>query len=172
MPPALDDPQNQWIYCPSIPGAIISLALFSIITIAHFAQAFIYRKRFCWVICMAVSWETASFVFRVLGTKDPRNELYNTLSQLLVILAPLWINAFAYMVMGRLIYYWLPTKSLWGIKARKMTKFFVWLDVGTFFVQLVGGGMLSGDEASQVSLGMKICKLSPDYCIIDINRLR
>jgi RTA1 like protein len=120
---------------------------------------------------MAASWETASFVFRVLGTMDPRTALYNILSQILVILAPLWINAFAYMVMGRLIYYWLPTKSLWGIKARKMTKFFVWLDIGTFLVQLVGGGMLSSDEASQVKLGMKICKVAPGLCINHINHL-
>lgn len=158
MPQGPDDPQNQWIFCPSIPGAIIGLSLYSIVTLAHFSQAIMYRKRFCWVICMATSWETASFVFRVLGAKNPRNELYNTLSNILVILAPLWINAFAYMVMGRLVYYWLPSKSVWKIKARKMTKFFVWLDVITFLVQLGGGGMLSSDEISQVKLGKYICK--------------
>ncbi|PMD41357.1 RTA1 domain-containing protein, partial [Hyaloscypha variabilis F] len=151
-----NDPQNQWIFCPSIPGAIAGLALFSIITLAHFVQAFMYRKRFCWVICMATSWEIASFVFRVLGARDPRNELYNTGSQILVILAPLWVNAFAYMVMGRMVYYWLPSKSVWNIKARKLTKIFVWFDVFTFLVQLGGGGMLSSDDASSVSLGMKI----------------
>jgi hypothetical protein len=166
MPSALNDPQNQWIFCPSIPGAIAGLALFSIITLAHFVQAFMYRKRFCWVICMATSWETASFVFRVLGARDPRNELYNTGSQILVILAPLWVNAFAYMVMGRLVYYWLLSKSVWNIKARKMTKFFVWFDVFTFLVQLGGGGMLSSDDASSVSLGMKICKMSPNLSLI------
>jgi hypothetical protein len=164
MPSAPNDSQNQWIFCPSIPGAIAGLALFSIITLGHFVQAFMYRKRFCWVICMATSWETAGFVFRVLGAKDPRNELYNTGSQILAILAPLWVNAFAYMVMGRLVYYWLPSKSVWNIRARKMTKFFVWFDIATFLVQLSGGGMLSSDDASSVRLGMKICKASPDSC--------
>lgn len=120
---------------------------------------------------MATSWETAGFVFRVLGARDPRNELYNTGSQILVILAPLWVNAFAYMVMGRLVYYWLSSKSVWNIKARKMTKFFVWFDVFTFLVQLGGGGMLSSDDASSVSLGMKICKASPDSCINPTNQL-
>jgi hypothetical protein len=40
-----------------------------------------------------------------------------------------WINAFVYMVMGRMIYFYIPDQQIYGIKAIKLAKIFVWLDV-------------------------------------------
>lgn len=40
-----------------------------------------------------------------------------------------WINAFVYMVMGRMIYVYIPDQQIYGIKAIKLAKMFVWLDV-------------------------------------------
>ena len=41
----------------------------------------------------------------------------------------MWVNAFDYMVMGRMIYYFVPDQKVWGFKAVKIAKIFVWLDI-------------------------------------------
>jgi len=148
----------QWPYCPALPAAITITACFAILTLAHLFQAIVYRKKFCWVICMATAWETAGFTMRVLGARDPRTQVYSVGSNLLIILSPLWVNAFAYMVAGRMMYYWLPGKSVWKLKARTMTSWFVWLDVITFLIQATGGSMLENEDPGTAKLGLNICK--------------
>lgn len=107
---------------------------------------------------MATAWETTGFTMRILGARNPRSRAFSIGSNLLIILSPLWVNAFAFMVMGRVVYFWLPRRSVWKIKARTMTKWFVWLDVITFFVQAGGGSLLDGDDAKLAKIGMNICK--------------
>lgn len=60
------------------------------------------------------------------------------------------------MAAARLIYFGLPEKKFWGIRAIKLTLIFVWLDVGCFLVQLGGGSLLSNDDQKLVRIGMKI----------------
>jgi len=148
----------QWAYCPSLPAATALTSLFGAFLLAHLLQALLYRKPFCWVVCMASAWETAGFAFRLLGARDPRRQVFAVGSNLLVILAPLWVNAFAYMLAGRMIYYWLPGKSVGRLRARTMTSWFVWLDVVTFFVQAAGGSLLENEDATQARLGLHICE--------------
>jgi hypothetical protein len=154
------DPNAQWPYCPSYPAAIAFTALFGTVTVAHFVLAFAYRKKFCWVICMASTWEFLGFVFRILGAHNPTSSTWPVAAQLLVLLAPLWVNAFVYMVVGRMVYYWLPEKKVWGIRATSLTRMFVWFDVVVFLIQAAGGTMLSGTDtpADQVKIGLDICK--------------
>jgi len=158
MSPALDDPDMQWPYCPSFQAAVALTACFATLTVAHLVQAVLYRKRFCWVICMAAAWETAGFTMRLLGARDPRTQVFSIGSNLLILLSPLWVNAFAYMVVGRMIYYWLPNKSVWKFKARTMTSWFMWLDVITFLVQATGGSMIENENPADAKLGLNICK--------------
>jgi hypothetical protein len=156
----LSDPDMQWPYCPSFPAATAFTALFGTLCLAHLLQAIYYRKAFCWVICMASIWETVGFVFRLLGAQDPRNQTYAVGSNILILLAPLWINAFAYMVVGRMAYYWLPEKRLWKIKARTLTTWFVWLDVITFLVQATGGSMIDQTDPGTAQIGLDVCEKS------------
>jgi RTA1 like protein len=159
---ALSDPNMQWNYCPSIAAATTFAVLFGILTLAHLLQAIIYRKIFCWVICMASAWETTGFALRLMGARNPLIQMYAVGSNLLVLLAPLWINAFAYMVTARMVYYWLPNKRVWKIKARTLSVWFVCLDIVTFLVQATGGSMLDSDgaDAQSVQMGIDICKSS------------
>lgn len=161
---ASDDSQLQWPYCPSLPAAIAITACFATLTLAHLFQAILYRKTFCWVICMASAWETVGFTMRLLGAREPRTQTYSVGSNLLILLSPLWVNAFVYMVMGRMVYYWLPNKSVWKLKARTMSTWFVWLDVVTFLVQATGGSMIDGDDLGTAKMGLYICKSSPAIC--------
>jgi hypothetical protein len=117
-------------------------------------------EKFCWVIVVACAWEMASFLLRALGAHNQQNIGYAISSQLLLLTAPLWINAFAYMIVGRMIYFFLPERKVYGVKATWLAKFFIWLDIFSFIVQAVGGSMLSNqDSASVVRLGMTIYRI-------------
>jgi hypothetical protein len=51
------------------------------------------------------------------------------------------VNAFDYMVLGRMIHYFLPSHSLFSVPASTIAAIFVSLDFISFVVQLVGGSM-------------------------------
>lgn len=110
---------------------------------------------------MASTWETLGFTFRILGARDPRSSGWATGSQLLILLSPLWVNAFVYMVVGRIVYFWLPEKRIWGIRATSLTRWFVWFDIIVFLIQATGGMMLTGtgtdDHSKQITIGLDIC---------------
>ena len=66
---------------------------------------------------------------RAYSTLDQTKSSTLAAAQLLVLLAPLWINAFVYMIFGRMVYYFTPNKKIKGIKAESMAKIFIWLDI-------------------------------------------
>jgi hypothetical protein len=126
-------------YDPSFAAALIFSIIFGVTTFYHIYQAIFYKKiRLTWTLIMGASWELASFVTRVAGTRNQQNTALATVSQILILLAPMWINAFVYMVLGRMIYFFLPEQQVWGIRGIKIAKIFVWLDVFSFFTQVVG----------------------------------
>ncbi|KAL6890071.1 RTA1 like domain-containing protein [Trichoderma evansii] len=130
---------------------------FSLTTCAHLAQAIVVKKPFCWVIITGALWECFCFILRTLGAKDQQNSTYVTLSTLLFLLAPLWINAFAYMVISHLIYFLHPKQAVLAIPARWLAKGFVAADIISFIVQAAGGGlMVDQDSKENVDLGRKV----------------
>ena len=78
---------------------------------------------------MAAAWEFIGLATRVSATRDQTKSSTGPASNILVLLAPLWVNAFVYMVFGRMVYYFLPEQKIGGIKAVHMARWFVWLDV-------------------------------------------
>ena len=129
----------QYNYYPSFAAAVVFAVFFGITLFGHIFQAFFYKKfRLCWPLLMGVLWEFLSFSIRTVGTKNQQNSGLAFASQLLVLLAPMWINAFVYMVLGRMIYFFVPEQKVWGIKGIKIAKIFVWLDVASFLTQVAG----------------------------------
>ncbi|RMJ25836.1 RTA1 domain-containing protein [Aspergillus sp. HF37] len=110
---------------------------------------------FCWVVAMGALWELAAFIFRVLLTRNQSTESYSALFSLLILLAPLWINAFLYMLLGRMIYFFEPEKKLAGISATKLAALFVALDILAFIVQ-AAGGVTASTGGSVARIGMNI----------------
>lgn len=114
---------------------------------------------------MGGTWETVSFAIHALGSREQQNQAYATVSQILFLLAPLWINAFVYMTFTRAAwYYHYPPESkrhLFGIPITAMTKIFVWADAVAFLVQAAGGSMASpgadGDIIQSTSIGCYQC---------------
>ncbi|KAB8293843.1 hypothetical protein EYC80_009324 [Monilinia laxa] len=75
----------------------------------------------------------------------------------LVLLAPMWVNTFVYMVLGRMIYFFVPDQKVWGIKGIQIAKIFVWLDVISFITQLAGGVLISpGADQNILRTGIHI----------------
>jgi hypothetical protein len=119
----------MWTYCPSLPAAILFSILFGITTSFHIFQAHHFRKTFCWALIMGAVWETAAFVIRCISTQNPTSQGAYDPQFLLILLAPLWINAFDYMLLGRMVYYFLEDQKLFGIRAERMALCFVVLDI-------------------------------------------
>ncbi|ORY13041.1 RTA1 like protein-domain-containing protein [Clohesyomyces aquaticus] len=155
VPP--DACNSNYSYSPSFGAAITFSVLFGFVTIAQITQAISYRKGFCWVMIMACTWEFISFVTRAIGSHDQQKLSYAFASQILFLLAPLWLNAYAYMTAGRMIYTFHPAKKVYGIKAISIGKYFVWLDIFSFLVQGTGGSMLSpGSSADSMKIGKNV----------------
>jgi hypothetical protein len=76
-------------YYPNFNAAVAMSTLFGIVLAAHIVQAVIYKKRYCWVLCMMVVWETISFILRALGAHDQQQLGYVIGYTLLFLLAPL-----------------------------------------------------------------------------------
>lgn len=60
------------------------------------------------------------------------------------------------MTVSRLIYYVHTDQKVLNFPAVVLTRVFVWLDVACFFIQAVGGSMLSGDDDKVVDIGKNI----------------
>ncbi|RMZ75439.1 hypothetical protein DV737_g5303, partial [Chaetothyriales sp. CBS 132003] len=140
------NPDYVWPYCPNFGAAITSCVLFGITTLVHITQGIIYRRRFTVVLIMGAAWEMAGYAFRAVSITKQLNSTIFTVQLLLVLLAPLWINAFVYMVLGRMIHFYLQPDKALGIRARNITKMFVWFDVLSFLVQLIGGLMTNSSN--------------------------
>ena len=78
-----------YAYYPSFGAAIAASVLFGALAILHITQAAVYKKGFCWVIIMGAIWEFGSYASRTASTRNQQNLAILTVSQLLVLLAPL-----------------------------------------------------------------------------------
>ncbi|KAG8526875.1 uncharacterized protein KY384_008304 [Bacidia gigantensis] len=157
--PAKDDPHSEWPrFCPAVGPAYLYTVLFGLTFLTHFVQAITYRKGYCWVITMGAIWQTAAYIFRVLSIQHITNETFYILWFVLILLAPLWTNAFVYMVLGRMVYNYTSTAKILGVKAWRCTLIFVLLDILAFILQLTGAVMASGDDLTnaQIMRGLHI----------------
>lgn len=101
---------------------------------------------------MGALWECLAFILRTIGAHDQQSLGFVIGATLLLLLAPLWINAFAYMTVARLVYFLLPEQRVWGIKATWLTKIFVGLDIVSFLVQAAGGSLMSNQDADSADI--------------------
>ncbi|KAL1964502.1 hypothetical protein VTN77DRAFT_6928 [Rasamsonia byssochlamydoides] len=143
---------NILFYVPSYGAAVFFVILFSITMIVHGVQMFAYKKKYCWVIVMGAAWELVAMIFRVLLTKHQNNTTYNTYNQLLFLLAPLWINAFLYMTLGRMLWFFDETQRLGGLSPQRFGTAFVALDIVSFIVQAAGASITTSSNVSQSTL--------------------
>jgi RTA1 like protein len=152
-----DDPDTFWAYCPSLGAAITFSCFFGLVSIAHIVQAVVHKKPFSWVLIMGSLWELGGYIFRSLGVTAQKNEGWATTQALLILLAPLLINAYVYMLLGRMVHFFLDERKLCGIKAKNFTRIFVSLDIISFLVQATGGLLANQQDAPETEkIGVNI----------------
>ena len=157
--PAKDDPDTMWPpFCPNVGAAYFFAVLFALTLIAHIVQSIIYRKGYSWVIAMSALWQFLAYMFRILSINHVTMQAYYTPYFVLILLAPLWSNAYVYMVLGRMVYNYTFSAKILKVKAWRFGLIFVLLDIFAFVVQLVGATMASGTDVPkhQVQLGLHI----------------
>lgn len=125
----LNDPDNVWSFCPSIGASLLFASLFGITLLGHIVQSIMYRKFYCAVVIMGALWELATFIFRSINIYEPTNQNWYQIWFILILVAPLWINAFVYMIMGRLVYNFSAKQKIWIIPAHRFGQCFVLLDI-------------------------------------------
>lgn len=128
-------------YNPQFAPAVATAVIYGLLTTVHLILAIAFKTRYAWVVIMAGIWETTAFILHALGVHDQQNAAFADGWDILFLLAPLWINAFAYMSLARTVYCYQPDHKVWRVPAVGMSKYFVWADVVTFIVQAVGGIM-------------------------------
>ncbi|OAL65134.1 RTA1 domain protein [Trichophyton rubrum] len=112
---------------------------------------------FSWVIIVGGAWEAIAYGLRAAGAKNIYQKGFGLPHQILIALAPLWINAYVYMVLGRMVHFFLPDKRCFGISARRLTVIFVCLDVIAFLTQGASTSLLNSDTASTIKIGIDLC---------------
>ncbi|EZF28976.1 hypothetical protein H109_07850 [Trichophyton interdigitale MR816] len=141
-----------YLYYPSFGAAIAFSVLFGAVMIVHFVQATIYKAGFVWVILMGATWECIGFVARSAGTRDQQSSGLATTAQLFILLSPLWVNAFDYMALARMIHFYIPSRTIGIFKPALLAKIFVVLDFVAFIIQLVGGGVAGPGQTPEAAM--------------------
>ncbi|KUJ06420.1 uncharacterized protein LY89DRAFT_633035 [Mollisia scopiformis] len=139
-------PNTMWNFCPSVGPAYLFAILFALTTITHLGQAIYYKKAYCWVIILSGLAQTLCYIFRVLSILNP--EVFGDYAAwfILILIAPLFTNAFVYMVMGRMVWNYISSAKIYRITAWRFGTFFVILDVCALLVQIVGAASASGNN--------------------------
>ena len=107
---------------------------------------------------MSGTWQILAYVFRFLSMNDPYNSTFYAIWFVLILVAPLWTNAFVYMVVGRITWNFKDDARVLRIKAWRVGTIFVIFDIITFFVQVYGVLMASGQNkpVDQVLTGKRV----------------
>lgn len=127
LDPSVKD--NGWSFCPNIGPSYLFAVLFALTTVFHVYQAVVTRKAYSTVIILSGLAQTLTYVFRVISIMHPTTAWPYIAWFLLILVAPLLTNAFVYMIMGRMVYNFLPEQKLLGIKAWRFGLYFVLLDI-------------------------------------------
>lgn len=120
---------TTWNFCPNQGVAYFYAIMFGILFLAHFTQMIIYRKLYSLVIVISALLQTLVFIFRLLSIHNPASVTYYSLWFVIILVAPIFTNAYVYMIMGRMVWNFLPDHKLAGLQARSFGLIFVLLDV-------------------------------------------
>lgn len=87
---------TMWDFCPNTGAAYFFCVLFALTLLTHIGQGIYYRKWYTMVICMSALWQFLAYVFRVLSIQHPASFGAYAGWFVLLLVAPVWTNAFVY----------------------------------------------------------------------------
>ncbi|KEF53084.1 uncharacterized protein A1O9_10992 [Exophiala aquamarina CBS 119918] len=98
---------------------------------------------------MASIWETTAMLFRAVSSKNQQASGIYLVFQIFILLAPLWVNAFAYMTLARMVYFFHPSRMIFRMPAAIISAVFVFFDLAAFVIQLIGGSMAGPGDSPE-----------------------
>ncbi|KAG8995741.1 hypothetical protein FRB90_000096 [Tulasnella sp. 427] len=131
-------------YNPSNPAAILFAIIFGALLILHFWQILRYKTTFMVVLIVGVLLEFFGYITRSISITHSDALWANIASQTSLIVAPAFLAAQDYMIIGRVMAYVGAEYGL--INHNKITKIFVGADVLAIITQAGGGAMLAGAQ--------------------------
>lgn len=147
-------PEPNYDYNASKPAALIFTAVFGLCLIVHTGQAIRYRTLWVWPLIFGLIMETAGFLTRYFSIVNLYADTPDIISQVCIIVAPAFIAAQNYMLVGRLMSY--LGKEFSPMSHALITKIFVVCDVISIFTQAASASMLNGTDLNTILAGFHI----------------
>ncbi|KAF2742563.1 RTA1-domain-containing protein [Sporormia fimetaria CBS 119925] len=155
------DENSIYSYTPSFPLAIVVAILYAIPTLLLAYQTLIkYHSWFFLCVLVGSMFEVAGYGVRAASTRKTSDIPLYASSSTLIVLAPVFIAAGNYLLIGRLIRAVLPDSRhrIFFIPARLITKIFVAFDILSFLVQCSGTSIAATASwvGSQADVGTNV----------------
>ncbi|KAG8924407.1 hypothetical protein FRC00_005177 [Tulasnella sp. 408] len=133
-------------YDASVPAAIVFAVIFAILLGLHIWQIVKYKTTFMTVMIIAVAMELLGYITRIIAIKNSNALWANIVSQTTLVVAPAFLAANDYMIIGRVMSF---VGSEYGlINHNKITKIFVGADVLEILTQAGGAALLAGAQGN------------------------
>ncbi|KAL8791771.1 MAG: hypothetical protein Q9195_005647 [Heterodermia aff. obscurata] len=142
-------------YNPTLPGAIVLAALFTLVTLYLIIQLFRYGAWFTLPLVTGGILEIAAYVCRSLSHNNTQSLGPFIIASIFTLVAPALFAATIYMILGRIIRL-LDAASLSPVRVTLLTKIFVLGDVFSFAVQSVGAQMQTGNDVDKQKFGQEL----------------
>ncbi|KAI9926320.1 hypothetical protein ASPWEDRAFT_698995 [Aspergillus wentii DTO 134E9] len=150
---------DPWVefypYTPSASAGYAFMAMFGILTVAHFVVMFPWRAAYFIPLILGGICETFGYYGRA-WSHQSRTEISSwALQEMLIVCAAPLITATIYMFLGRIIRS-LNAEHLSSMRVKWLTPIFVINDVICFFTQLGGAGVQVTGDANVMAIGVKV----------------
>ncbi|KAH7259175.1 RTA1 like protein-domain-containing protein [Fusarium redolens] len=142
-------------YDPSLPAAIVSVAVFAILSVLHTWRMIRVRAYYFTPFVIGGFFETIGYAGRVWSHFDKLSVGGFVLQAIPILVAPALFAASIYMILGRLIRT-VGAAHLSLVPVKWVTRIFVTGDVIAFSLQAGGGGIQSAGTLDLYNLGEKI----------------
>lgn len=151
-----DGHNSRYPYSPVTWAAVLFAILFGISLVIHAYQIFRYKTWYMWVMIVAIAMEVIGFITRVISIHLTEPLWPVIIAQTGLVVAPAFIAAQDYMIMGRVMSY--VGKEYGYINHTKITKIFVGADVFAILTQSSGGALLAGanGDLDRMKLAQKV----------------
>ncbi|KAK0388801.1 hypothetical protein NLU13_5044 [Sarocladium strictum] len=142
-------------YTPSLPGAIIAVIVFAILTCAHLWRLLRSRAFYFTAFTVGGAFQTVGYCGRIWSHFDKLSVGGFIIQSILILIAPALFAASIYMILARIIRA-VEAEGLSPVPVRWLTKIFVTGDVIAFSLQAGGGGIQAIGTLEMFELGEKI----------------
>jgi len=132
---------GPWHFCPSFSASVAFTVIFALVMIAHAGQAIFHKKLYNIVVVFSAFLQLLTYIFRDISIQNPEERNPYTAWFIIIMVAPIFLNAYAYMVQGRMTYNFTETGVVMKVPAWRFSTIFVGLDIIAFLIQIAGAGI-------------------------------